>query len=85
MFDLAGQYEQKSLFEETVKSCSGFSLGAKVIIKDLEKRPGPGNYDPDFKKVYYATPSYSIPRKYQPVSPDPVPAPNNVINSFYSV
>lgn len=30
-----GQYEKKSLFENSIKSCKGFSLGVKTIIKDL--------------------------------------------------
>lgn len=71
-----GQYQKKSLFDESVKSCKGFSLGVKTIIKDLEKRPGPGNYDPDFKKIYSSNPSFSIPRKYKPVGPNEIPAPN---------
>lgn len=79
LFNKAGQYQKKSLFDESVKSCKGFSLGVKTIIKDLEKRPGPGNYDPDFKKIYSSNPSFSIPRKYKPVGPNEIPAPNAVI------
>jgi hypothetical protein len=66
-------------FISSVKSCKGFSLGIKTVTKDLEKKPGPGNYDPDFKKIYSSNPSFSIPRKYNPANPDNSPAPNAVI------
>ncbi len=79
LFISAGQYAQRSLFESSVKSCKGFSLGIKTVTKDLEKKPGPGNYDPDFKKIYSSNPSFSIPRKYKPANPDNIPAPNAVI------
>ena len=53
-----------------------------MSIKDLERKPGPGNYDPDFKNVYSSNPSFSISRKYKPVNPDSIPAPNAVILYF---
>ena len=41
-------------------------------------KPGPGNYDPDYRKIYSSNPSFSMPRKYKPVNPDNIPAPNAV-------
>jgi hypothetical protein len=71
------------LFDDSNKSSKGFSIGHKIFINDLEGKPGPGNYDPNFSKFYTTTPSFSIPRKYKPVNPDPVPAPNNVFFSLF--
>lgn len=33
-YNLAGQYDNKSLFSEATKSCKGFSLAAKIPTKD---------------------------------------------------
>jgi len=48
-------------------------------VKDLEVRPGPGNYEQDSSCMYMNNPSFSIARKYKPNSPDEIPGPNNVI------
>lgn len=39
-------------------------------------RPGPGNYDPDYKSVVDSNPSFSMPRKYKPMRPERSPGPN---------
>lgn len=35
LFYSAGKYETKSLFEQSVKSCKGFSIAGKTVAKDL--------------------------------------------------
>ncbi len=48
-------------------------------------KPGPGNYDPDFKKIYSSNPSFSMTKKYNSVAPDHIPAPNAVNFCLFSV
>ena len=54
-------------------------------MKDLETKPGPANYEPDYRKIYSSNPSFSMPRKYKPMNPDPVPGPNAVFFKSYLV
>lgn len=60
-------------------------MAAKITVKDLERKPGPGNYDPDYKKIYFSNPSFSIPSKHKPFNPDQTPAPNAVNVLSFSV
>jgi hypothetical protein len=53
----------------------------KISNKYNEQRPGPGNYEPDFKKIYGGNPSFTIPKRYKPNKPAMNPGPCAVI--FY--